>query len=75
MTSPIAHFNGELLPLDQIRISPLDRGFIFGDGVYEVVPAYGGKLLRAREHFRGCSARWTRSGSPTRTPSTSGSRR
>ena len=51
MTSPIAHFNGELLPLDQIRISPLDRGFIFGDGVYEVVPAYGGRLLRAREHF------------------------
>ncbi len=52
MTSPIAHFNGELLPLDQIRISPLDRGFIFGDGVYEVIPSYGGKLLRAREHFR-----------------------
>ena len=51
MTSPIAHFNGELLPLDQIRISPLDRGFIFGDGVYEVIPAYGGRLLRAREHF------------------------
>jgi D-alanine transaminase len=52
MTSPIAHFNGELVPLDQIRISPLDRGFIFGDGVYEVIPAYGGRLLRAREHFR-----------------------
>lgn len=51
MTSPLAHFNGELLPLDQIRISPLDRGFIFGDGVYEVIPAYGGRLLRAREHF------------------------
>jgi len=52
MTSPIAHFNGELLPVDQIRISPLDRGFLFGDGVYEVIPAYGGRLLRAREHFR-----------------------
>jgi len=52
MTAPIAHFNGELLPLDQIHISPLDRGFIFGDGVYEVIPAYGGRLLRAREHFR-----------------------
>ena len=51
MTSPIAHFNGELLPLDEIRVSPLDRGFIFGDGVYEVIPAYGGRLLRAREHF------------------------
>jgi D-alanine transaminase len=52
MTSPIAHFNGELLPLDRIWISPLDRGFIFGDGVYEVIPAYDGKLLRAREHFQ-----------------------
>jgi D-alanine transaminase len=52
MTSPIAYFNGELLPLDQISISPLDRGFIFGDGVYEFVPAYGGRLLRAREHFQ-----------------------
>ncbi len=51
MTAPLAHFNGALLPLDQIRISPLDRGFLFGDGVYEVVPAYGGRLLRAREHF------------------------
>jgi D-alanine transaminase len=51
MTSPIAYFNGELKPLDQITISPLDRGFLFGDGVYEVIPAYGGKLLRAREHF------------------------
>jgi D-alanine transaminase len=51
MTSPIAHFNGALLPLDRISISPLDRGFIFGDGVYEVIPVYDGAMLRAREHF------------------------
>jgi D-alanine transaminase len=51
MTSSIAHFNGKLLPLDQIRISPLDRGFVFGDGVYEVIPVYAGAPLRAREHF------------------------
>ena len=51
MTSPIAHFNGELLPLDRIHISPLDRGFIFGDGVYEVIPVYDGVPLHAREHF------------------------
>lgn len=51
MTSPIAHFNGELTPLDRIHISPLDRGFIFGDGVYEVIPVYDGVALRAREHF------------------------
>ena len=51
MTAPLAHFNGKLLPLDEIRISPLDRGFIFGDGVYEVVPVYDGVMLRGREHF------------------------
>jgi D-alanine transaminase len=51
MTAPIAHFNGKLTPLDQISISPLDRGFIFGDGIYEVVPVYAGTMLRAREHF------------------------
>jgi D-alanine transaminase len=51
MTAPIAHFNGRLIPLDQIAISPLDRGFIFGDGVYEVIPVYGGRMLRGREHF------------------------
>jgi D-alanine transaminase len=51
MTSDIAHFNGELLPLGRISISPLDRGFIFGDGVYEVIPVYDGAMLRGREHF------------------------
>jgi D-alanine transaminase len=51
MTAPIAHFNGALLPLDRISISPLDRGFIFGDGVYEVIPVYEGVMLRGREHF------------------------
>jgi D-alanine transaminase len=51
MTAPIAHFNGQLLPLDKISISPLDRGFIFGDGVYEVIPVYEGTMLRGREHF------------------------
>ena len=51
MNSPIAHFNGQLLPLDEIHVSPLDRGFIFGDGVYEVIPVYNGAALRAREHF------------------------
>jgi D-alanine transaminase len=51
MTANIAHFNGELMPLDRIHISPLDRGFIFGDGVYEVIPVYQGVPLRGREHF------------------------
>jgi len=51
MTQATAHFNGKLLPIDQISISPLDRGFIFGDGVYEVIPVYDAVMLRGREHF------------------------
>jgi len=43
--------NGSFLPLEQATISPLDRGFIFGDGVYEVIPVYGGRLFRLEEHL------------------------
>ncbi len=43
--------NGELLPLEQARVSVLDRGFLFGDGVYEVIPAYAGRLFRLTEHL------------------------
>ncbi len=44
--------NGEYLPIDEARVSVLDRGFIFGDGVYEVIPAYGNRPFRLEEHFR-----------------------
>ena len=43
--------DGELMPLAQARISPMDRGFIFGDGVYDVLPVYGGRLFRFDEHM------------------------
>lgn len=49
---PIVYLNGEYLPLEDARISVLDRGFLFADGVYEVIPAYGGNLLRVTEHMR-----------------------
>lgn len=42
-TLPTAYLNGEFLPLEEARISPLDRGFLFGDAIYEVVPVYDGK--------------------------------
>jgi D-alanine transaminase len=45
------YLNGEYTPLKDARISVLDRGFIFGDGVYEVVPAYGGRLFRFEQHM------------------------
>jgi D-alanine transaminase len=40
----IVYLNGKFLPQDQACIPVLDRGFIFGDGIYEVIPVYGGKL-------------------------------
>lgn len=45
------YLNGEFLPLAQARIPVLDRGFIFGDGVYEVVPVYGGRPFRWPMHL------------------------
>lgn len=48
---PICHLNGELLPLREARISPLDRSFLFGDGVYEVMPIYAGRPFRFEPHF------------------------
>ena len=47
----VAYFDGEFGPLEDIRISPLDRGFMFGDGVYEVIPVYAGRLFRAGAHL------------------------
>lgn len=49
--NPIIYLNGQYLPLDQAKISVLDRGFLFGDGIYEVIPAYAGRLFRLPEHI------------------------
>lgn len=46
------YLNGEYLPLEQAKISVLDRGFIFGDGVYEVIPAYHRQLFRIEHHLQ-----------------------
>ncbi len=48
---PICYLNGSYLPLAQARVSPLDRAFLFGDAVYEVVPIYASRLFRLREHL------------------------
>jgi len=47
---PLSYLNGDFLPLQDARISPLDRGFLFGDGVYEVMPVYGGRPFRFGAH-------------------------
>ena len=46
------YLNGEFLSIEQARISVLDRGFIFGDGVYEVIPVYSRHPFRLDEHLR-----------------------
>ena len=51
MTDNLCFLNGEFLPLSQAKISVLDRGFIFGDGIYDVTPVYGGRLFRFDEHM------------------------
>lgn len=60
----LCYLNGEYSPLRDAKVSVLDRGFIFGDGIYEVVPAYGGKLFRFDEHL----ARLSRSLTKLRIP-------
>ncbi len=52
MCLPTVFLNGHTMPLAEAHISPLDRGFIFGDGVYEVIPFYDGKALRLAEHLQ-----------------------
>jgi len=47
----LVYLNGEILPMAQARIPVMDRGFLFGDGVYEVIPAYGGRLFRLHQHL------------------------
>ena len=46
------YLNGRFLPLAEAHISPLDRGFLFGDGVYEVIPVYSRRPFRIEEHLR-----------------------
>ncbi len=53
------YLNGEVLPLGEARIPVLDRGFIFGDGVYEVIPVFGGRFFRLREHLARLAASLT----------------
>jgi D-alanine transaminase len=48
---PLCYLDGAFVPLREARISPFDRGFLFGDAVYEVVPVYGGRPFRLREHL------------------------
>lgn len=51
MENKTVYLNGRYLPLNEARISVLDRGFLFGDGVYEVIPSYSGHLFHFDKHM------------------------
>jgi len=46
------YLNGEFMPIEEAKIPVLDRGFIFGDGVYEVIPVYSRRPFRLDEHLK-----------------------
>lgn len=47
----LCYLNGQYLPLEKAAVSPMDRGFLFGDGVYEVIPVYSRRAFRLDEHL------------------------
>src|SRR5665647_83895 len=50
--SQIVYLNGQFLPIEQAYVPVLDRGFMFGDGAYEVIPVYSRHAFRLREHLQ-----------------------
>ena len=47
----LVYLNGEFKPIEEASINVLDRGFIFGDGIYEVIPIFNRKIFRFSEHM------------------------
>ncbi len=45
------YLNGDYMPMSEAKISPMDRGFLFGDGIYEVIPSYDGALVGFGPHI------------------------
>lgn len=52
MSNSSVYLNGSFLPLENAKISVMDRGFLFGDSLYEVIPAYNGRLFRLPHHLQ-----------------------
>ncbi len=51
MDNKTVYLNGQYLPLDEAKVSVMDRGFLFGDGIYEVIPSYSGYLFQFQQHM------------------------
>ncbi|WP_047397003.1 D-amino acid aminotransferase [Chitinibacter sp. ZOR0017] len=52
LPAQLAYLNGRFAPLNELQVSVLDRGFLFGDGVYEMIPVYSRCIFRLAEHIR-----------------------
>jgi len=52
MENKTVYLNGDYLPLTEAKVSVLDRGFLFGDGIYEVIPVYCGRLFHWEAHYQ-----------------------
>ena len=48
----VVYLNGQFMPASEAKISPMDRGFLFGDGIYEVIPSYGGRCVGLAAHIQ-----------------------
>ena len=51
MSEPLVYLNGAFTPIAEAKVSVLDRGFIFGDGIYEVIPIYARRMFRPQQHM------------------------
>ncbi|MEE8147960.1 MAG: aminotransferase class IV, partial [Longimicrobiales bacterium] len=47
----IIYLNGEYVPAEEARVSVFDRGFLYGDGIYETLRVYGGRVFKLEEHL------------------------
>lgn len=47
----VVYLDGVYQPMEEARISPMDRGFLFGDGIYEVIPSYSGRMVGFQPHI------------------------
>ncbi len=56
MTAILGNWNGVISPLDEIKVSVLDRAFLFGDAIYEVIRVYGGRLFHLQDHLERLSS-------------------
>jgi D-alanine transaminase len=47
----VVYLDGAYMPMEEAKISPMDRGFLFGDGIYEVIPSYAGRMVGFKPHI------------------------